>query len=155
MWRNHSESYFWKPDENSYLNSNGLHWDLSMHAYKTNISKYFPFAHIYVHILCGFSDIRIIMTTQKRCYARDSQNRISTMHGSSTPISELRLQISVSWCFRNKYIIHVIIGFRHDLSCNVRSEAVRGPSNTSVHESLTDPRSPFVSPTSQCTVHHA
>ena len=31
-------------------------------------------------------------------------------------------------------IIHVIIGFKHDVSCIVRSEARRGHSDTSMHE---------------------
>ena len=31
-------------------------------------------------------------------------------------------------------INHVIIGFKHDVSCIVRSEALRGHSDTSVHE---------------------
>ena len=33
-------------------------------------------------------------------------------------------------------IIHVIIGFKHDVSCIVRSEALRGHSNTLMHSAL-------------------
>ena len=33
-------------------------------------------------------------------------------------------------------IIHVIIGFKYDISCIVRSEALRGHSDTSVHSAL-------------------
>ena len=42
--------------------------------YKTDYSNYFQFTHICVHILCRFSDTEIIMTSQRRCYARDQQN---------------------------------------------------------------------------------
>ena len=60
-----------------------------------------------------------------------------------------------NWCF-----FHAIIGFKHDVTCIVRSEALRGHLDTSVHEALrascTDyPRGPFVPPISQCTLHHA
>ena len=42
--------------------------------------------------------------------------------------------------------IHVIIGFKHDVACIVRSEALRGHSDTSVHapRALTDPRGPLI-----------
>ena len=33
-------------------------------------------------------------------------------------------------------MIHVIIGFKHDVSCIVRSEALRGHSDTSMHSAL-------------------
>ena len=42
--------------------------------YKTDYWNYFPFTNICVHILCRFSDTGIIMTSQRRCYARDLQN---------------------------------------------------------------------------------
>ena len=42
--------------------------------YKTDYSNAFPFKHICVHILCRFSDTGIIMTSQRRCYARGLQN---------------------------------------------------------------------------------
>ena len=42
--------------------------------YKKDYSSDFPFKQICVHILCRFSDTGIIMTSQRRCYARDLQN---------------------------------------------------------------------------------
>ena len=42
--------------------------------YKKDYSSDFPFKHICAHILCRFSDTGIIMTSQRRCYARDLQN---------------------------------------------------------------------------------
>ena len=41
---------------------------------KTNLSNYLPFIHICFYSLCGISDASIIMTSQRRCHARDSQN---------------------------------------------------------------------------------
>ena len=41
---------------------------------KTEYSNYFPCKYICVHILSRFSDTGIIMTSQRRCYARDLQN---------------------------------------------------------------------------------
>ena len=64
-------------------------------------------------------------------------------------------------------LTHVIIGFKHNAPCIVRSEALRGHSHTSVpkvlrqctrrvaHRALTDPRGPYVPPISQCTVYRA
>ena len=52
-------------------------------------------------------------------------------------------------------------GFKHDVSCIVRSEARRGHEDQSVHEArsteCTDvyPSGPWVPPISQCTIHHA
>ena len=66
-----------------------------------------------------------------------------------------------SSAFSSKLVLfHVIIGFKHDVACIVRLEALRGHSDTSVHSALrascTDyPRGPFVPPISQCTLHHA
>ena len=42
--------------------------------YNTGYSNDFQFIKICVQILCRFSDTRIIMTLQRRCYARDLQN---------------------------------------------------------------------------------
>ena len=42
--------------------------------YKNDYSSDEPFKHICVHILRRFSDTGIIMTSQRRCYARDLQN---------------------------------------------------------------------------------
>ena len=42
--------------------------------HKTDYSNDFPFKHICVDILCRFSDTGLIMTSQRRCYARDLQN---------------------------------------------------------------------------------
>ena len=42
--------------------------------YKPDYQNYVPFKNICVHNLCRFSDTGIIMTSQRRCYARDLQN---------------------------------------------------------------------------------
>ena len=42
--------------------------------YKTGYSNDFQFIKICIHILCSFSDTGIIMTSQRRYYARDLQN---------------------------------------------------------------------------------
>ena len=65
--------------------------------YVIRSSKYFTFLYISCHTLCRFSDTRINMMSQKRCYIRDSQNNAKTykMHGSSPPASEICLQMSV------------------------------------------------------------
>ena len=42
--------------------------------YIKDYSSDFPLKQICVHILCRFSDTGIIMTSQRRCYARDLQN---------------------------------------------------------------------------------
>ena len=39
--------------------------------FKTDYQNYVPFKNICVHNLCRFSDTGIIMTSQRRCYARD------------------------------------------------------------------------------------
>ena len=77
--------------QNSYFNHHWFHQKYLHIIYKTDYSHYFPLTHICVHILCRFSDTGIIMTSQRRCYAR-----FSTMHDSPPPASELCLQISAS-----------------------------------------------------------
>ena len=54
------------------------------------------YIHIFVHILGRFSDNEIMMSSQRRCYARDSQamHRLSTMYGLAPPASDITLQIS-------------------------------------------------------------
>ena len=49
-----------------------------------------------------------------------TMHRFCTMHDSPPPASELRLQICGFAVYQNE-IIHVIIGFKHDVSCIVRS----------------------------------
>ena len=41
---------------------------------KTISWNYLPFTHIFVYSLCQFSDTGIIMTSEKRCHVRESQN---------------------------------------------------------------------------------
>ena len=96
-----------KLSQNSYFNYHWFHQKYLHVISKTDCSHYFPFTYICVHILCRFSDTGIIMTSQRRCYARDLQNHaynfiISTMHDSPPPASELCLQISASSWIKTK-----------------------------------------------------
>ena len=79
-------------------NPTNLIWNYWHIICKTKLSKYIPFTHICIYSLCQFSDTGIIMTSQRRCHARDSQTMqsFSAMHDSSPPTSENRLQISAS-----------------------------------------------------------
>ena len=75
MQRNHSESSFLQNWSRILIWINTDFIKIYRHTnYKTDYSKDFPFKHICVHILCRFSDTGIIMTSQRRCYARDLQN---------------------------------------------------------------------------------
>ena len=54
-------------------NPTNLIWIYWQIICKTKLSKYLPFTHICIYSLCQFSDTGI-MTSQRRCHARDSQN---------------------------------------------------------------------------------
>ena len=104
---------------------------------KTNLLHYLLSTHICVYSFCRFSDTSIIMTSQRRCHARDSQNhayifytaRVVAAHfGNSLPDFGIVM-------YQNE-LIHVIIEFKHDVPCIVRSEALRGHSDTSAHSAL-------------------
>ena len=90
------------------------------------------------------------MTSQRRCYARDLY--ATSRFGTSL--------VNFGFIMYQNQIIHVIIGFKHDVSCIVRSEALRGQTGTSMHSA---PRAscidwsscPLGPPISQCTIHHA
>ena len=75
MRRNYSESSFLQNWVRILIKINIDFIKIYRHTiYKTDYSNDFPFKHICFHILCRFSDTGIIMTSQKRCYARDLQN---------------------------------------------------------------------------------
>ena len=105
--------------------------------FKTDYQNYVPFKNICVHNLCRFSDTGIIMTPQRRCYARDLQNHAYIFYNAwfASPRFGISLANFGFVMYQNQ-IIHVIIGFKHAVSCNVRSEALRGHSDTSVHSAL-------------------
>ena len=136
MRRNHSESSFL---QNWAIILIWINTDF-IQIYRHTIYNYssdFPFKHVCVHTLCRFSDIGIIMTSQRRCYARDLQNHAKIFYNAWFATSRFGTSL-VNFCvimYQNQ-IIHVIIGFKHDVSCNVRSEALRGHSDTSMHSSL-------------------
>ena len=50
--------------------------------FKTDYSNDFSLKHICVHILCRFSETGIIMTSQRRCYARDPQNHAYILYNA-------------------------------------------------------------------------
>ena len=105
--------------------------------YKTDYSNEFQFINICVHILCRFSDTGIIMTSQRRCYARDIQNHAYIFHNAWFATSRFGTSpVNFGFIMYQNQIIHVIIGFKHDASCTVRSEALRGHSDTSMHSAL-------------------
>ena len=102
---------------------------------KTSLSNYLPFIDTCVYSLCRISDTGIIMTSQRRCHARDSQSHayifynawlVATRFGNS--LADFRFAM-----YQNESI-YVIIGFKHDVACIVRLEALRSHSDTSVHE---------------------
>ena len=62
-------------EHNSYLIYHQLRWEPWTHNFQTNFPNHFPFAHIHVPISCRFSDIRIIVMSQIRHYARDPQTK--------------------------------------------------------------------------------
>ena len=104
--------------------------------HKMDYSK-FLFEHICVHILGRSIDIGTIMTSQRRCYARDLQNHAKIFY--NTWIATFRFGTSLanfSVVMYQNQIIHVIIGFKHYVPCIARSEALRGHSDTSVHSAL-------------------
>ena len=68
-------------------NPTNLIWNYWHIICKTKLSKYLPFTHICIYSLCQFNDTGIIMTSQRRCHARDSQTMqsFSAMRDSSPP----------------------------------------------------------------------
>ena len=136
MRRNYSKSYFLKNWASILIWINIDFIKIYRHTiYKTDHSNNFPFKHICVHILCRFSDTGIIMTSQRRCYARDLHNHALIFHNVWFATSRFRtLLLNFGFIMHQKQIIHVIIGFKHDVSCIVRSEAHRGHENQSMHE---------------------
>ena len=100
--------------------------------YKTDYLNHFPIKHV-VFIFCvdlvtpeslwrhkGVA-MRVVYKTMHRWF--------STIHDSPPSASELHLKY-FGFVMYQKQIIHVIIGFKHDVSCIVRSEALKGHSRT-------------------------
>ena len=105
--------------------------------YKTDYSNDFSFKHICIYILCRFSDTGIIMTSQRRFYARDLQNHAQKIHNAWFTTSRCGTSlVNFGFIMNQNQIIHAIIGFKHDVSCISRSEALKGRSDTSMHPAL-------------------
>ena len=93
---------------------------------------YPPFTHICVNSLCRFSETSIIMTSQRRCHARDSQNYVYIFN--NTRFVDTRFVNSLAdfgFVMYQNELIYVIIGFKHGVPCIARSKALRGHSHTS------------------------
>ena len=72
-----------------------------------------------------------------RCYARDLQNHACIFYYTWFATSRLRtLLANFGFVMYHNHKIHVIIGFKHDGSCIVRSETLRDHSDKSVHSAL-------------------
>ena len=94
----------------------------------SDLSNHLPFIHICVYSLWRINDTGIIMTSQRRCHARDSQNHAYIFNNARFVAA--RFGNSLADCgfvmYQNE-LIHVIIGF-------VRSKARRGHEDKSVNE---------------------
>ena len=64
-------------NRNSYLNVISLIENYRHIICISNLLNYLPFTRIYVYRLCRFIDTSIIMMSQRRCNARDSQSQAS------------------------------------------------------------------------------
>ena len=68
------KSFVTKLRQNSYFNYHWFHQKISTHNLQNRLYTLFPINTYLGSYLCKFSDTRIIMTSQRRCYARDLQN---------------------------------------------------------------------------------
>ena len=93
---------------------------------KINFPKYFPFTHVCIHILCRFSGNGIILMSQRHCYARDPRNNASISFEALFLIARFWTALA-NFGFVKYYnhLIHVMIGFKHDVPCIGRLEALR------------------------------
>ena len=95
------------------------------------------FTYICVYSLRRFSDTGIIMTSQRCCHARDSQNQAQIFYNARFATACLGNWLAeFGFVVYENELIHVIIGFKHDIPRVVRSRALRGHSDTSVHSAL-------------------
>ena len=85
---------------------------------KTKLSKYLPFTHICIYSLCQFSDTGIIMTSQRPCHARDSQNHAYIFYNARFVTARFGDSLA-DFCFAmyQNELIHVIIILKHDVAC--------------------------------------
>ena len=104
-------------------------------ACKLNSPNQLPFTHICVHILCKFSKMGIIMTSQRCSYAHDPQNLAEIFYNARFATAGFRTSLANSGFVMDQIqLIHVIIGFKCDVPCIVRSKAQMGHEDQSVHE---------------------
>ena len=99
---------------------------------KTNLSYYLQFIHYGVCSLCRISDTGIIMVSQRRCDARDSQNNANILYNARFLTTCFVYSLAnFGFVLHQNEFIHVIIGFKHDVPYSVGSEALAGYSDMS------------------------
>ena len=93
--------------------------------YKTDFLENFPFTHICIHIWCRFSDTEITMMSQRLAMhvTHKIMHSFSTMQWFATSCFGTLLA-NFGFVICQNQIIHVIIGFKHDVPCIVRLEAL-------------------------------
>ena len=116
---NYSASDFLHSNRNSYLKYKQFHWKLSVQNLINQLMKYLLFLHIFVYSLCRFSNTGFIMTSQN--------------HARFIADCFVNYLADFGFVMYHHELIHVLIGFKHDAPCIVRSEARRGHSDTPVH----------------------
>ena len=84
--------------------------------WKTNLSNYLPITHICVFSLYRFSDIGIIITSQRRFHACDPQNHAYIFYNTRFVAARFgNLLPDFGFVMYLNEFIHVIIGFKHDV----------------------------------------
>ena len=104
--------------------------------YQRDYSNYFPSKYICVHICVD------LVTPESLWRHKGIAMHVTykTMHRSTVAWFASfhfgTLLANFGFVMYQNQIIHVIIRYKHDVSCIVRSEALRGHSDTSVHSAL-------------------
>ena len=81
-----------------------------------------------------------------------------TFYDTEFQYNNLKISYRITFFIYKNLLIHVILGFKPNVACIVRSEAHGGYSDTSVHETLcamTNRRGPSMPSITECRVHYA
>ena len=108
---------------------------------KTNLWNYLPYI---VYSLCRISDTGIIMISQRRSHARDSQNHAQIFNNArfvADPFGNLLADLG--FVKYQSELVHVITGFKHDVTYIVIGGIrIRQCTRRYAPRVLTDPRGP-------------
>ena len=165
-------------NQNSYLKHEEFHWKSSAQKCAKRFYEIICNLHIFAFIVC-VDLVTPVPSWRHKVVAMHVTRKTVHIFYNAQFLATRNLRADIGFVMYQNEIIHVIRGFKHEVPCIVRSEELRGHSETSVlrasctdvsecplrasnltnarlrASSLTLPSAPFVPPISQCTVHEA